>query len=133
MASTKTKVKPIRIANETAEYFEGKPLNRIVECIHLLLENGKLVFDGEGIKIPGGASVYTNVLGDIETMAELFGTNVGEMTEQFCEMLDDGQLTVVRGRLEVVKPEWAERFEDYCHDRDIPVEKMVESVIKGMK
>jgi len=135
MASSKTKVKPIRIANETADYFEGKALNRIVESVHHLLESGELSFDGEEIKICSEKGVYTEnnpVLEDIGMMAELFGIDTGEMTEQFCEMLNDGLLTVSKGKLEIVMPEWAERFEETCHDRCMDVERTMEGVLKRL-
>lgn len=34
MGSSKTKVKAIRIKNETAEFFADKPLNKVVESVH---------------------------------------------------------------------------------------------------
>ena len=135
MASSKTRIKPIRIANETADYFEGKALNRIVESVHHLLESGGLEFDGEEIKICSEKGVYTEnnpVLEDIGMMAELFGIETGEMTEQFCEMLNDGLLTVSKGKLEIVMPEWAERFEETCHDRCMDVERTMEGVLKRL-
>lgn len=72
------------------------------------------------------------VLKDIGMMAELFGIETGEMTEQFCEMLNDGLLTVSKGKLEIVMPEWAERFEETCHDRCMDVERTMEGVLKRL-
>lgn len=135
MASSKTRIKPIRIANETADYFEGKALNRIVESVHRLLESGTLEFNGEELKIRAKEGVYTEnnpVLEDIGMMAELFGIETGKMTEQFCEMLNDGLLTVSKGKLEIVMPEWAERFEETCHDRCMDVERTMEGVLKRL-
>lgn len=137
MASSKTRIKPIRIANETADYFEGKALNRLVESVHHLLETGKMSFDGEELKISGEKGVYTDKMSvffkEIESMASFFGITTEEMTGQFFELLNEGVLTVEEGRLVAVKESWVERFEDACHDRCIPVEKAVESVIKGLK
>lgn len=120
MASTKTRIKPIRIANETADYFEGKPLNRMVESLHHLIETGKVSFDGEEIKIPDGVysvttnsgnteSVYsggvnTNILNtmtDLEEIAIMCGMTLEDLAGQFCEMLNDGTLTVEGGVLKV--------------------------------
>lgn len=68
------------------------------------------------------------ILEDIAAMSSLFGLTTEEMTEQFCEMLNDGRLTVNRGRLEAVMPEWAERIEETCHDRGIEVEELIKKL-----
>lgn len=34
MSSSKTKVRTIRIKNETADFFKDKPLNKVVENVH---------------------------------------------------------------------------------------------------
>lgn len=140
MASTKTKVKPIRIANETADFFEGKPLNRVVECIHHLLENGRLKFDGDEIKISGENSVYTEkkginpgILEDMDSMAACFGVTTEKMIEEFYGMLEEGTLTVENGKLKASMPEWASNFEEACHEMCVPVEKVAESAVKALK
>lgn len=48
MSSTVTKVIAIRVKNETAEYFKGKPLNKVVENVHGLVKDGDLKIDNEG-------------------------------------------------------------------------------------
>ena len=42
MSSSKTKVMAVRVRNETAEYFKGKPLNRIVESVHDLVKEREI-------------------------------------------------------------------------------------------
>lgn len=91
MASTKTQIKAIRIANETAEYFDGKPLNRYVECLHRLAERGAVVLDGEEVK--------TNDVGEIAEMAEMCGMSTEEILHQFCELLEDGSLEFEGGKI----------------------------------
>lgn len=48
MSSKTTKVMAIRVKNDTAEYFQGKPLNRIVESVHTLAERKKIEIKGNG-------------------------------------------------------------------------------------
>lgn len=48
MSSKTTKVMAIRVKNDTAEYFQGKPLNRIVESVHTLAERKELEIKGNG-------------------------------------------------------------------------------------
>lgn len=137
MASSRTVAKGIRITKEAEEYYRDKPLNRIVEGLIPLFDSGKLTFDGEEVKISGDSGVHTDKMGfffkEIESMASFFGITTEEMTEQFFGMLNEGVLTVEEGRLVAVKESWVERLEDVCHDKCIPVEKAVESVIKGLK
>ena len=59
MASTKTRTKTIRLANDAADFYEGVPLNRVAESVHRLLSEKKLSFDGEEIKISSENGVYT--------------------------------------------------------------------------
>lgn len=57
MSSTITKVVAIRVKNETADYFRGRPLNRTVESIHKLAKEKKVEIRGDGeIIIPDSAS-----------------------------------------------------------------------------
>ena len=51
MASKTTTLKTIRIKNETAAYFAGKPLNRVVESVHTLAINHEVEIDKGEVKI----------------------------------------------------------------------------------
>lgn len=48
MSSKTTKVMAIRVKNETAEYFKGKPLNKVVESVHNLAINKEVEIKGNG-------------------------------------------------------------------------------------
>lgn len=124
MASTKTRTKTIRLANETADYFERVPLNRVAESVHRLLESGVLEFDGE-IKVNGSPDYPVEVMKDIDTMAGLFGVSTKDIIEGVGELMNDGSLSVENGRLVCTLPEWVTRIEDMCRDKGIPVEKVV--------
>ena len=51
MSSKTTKVMAIRVKNETAEYFQGKPLNRIVESVHDLAIKREIEIEKGEVKI----------------------------------------------------------------------------------
>ena len=52
MSSSKTKAMAIRVRNATAEFFQGKPLNRIVESVHDLAEKKEIEIEkGEVIVV----------------------------------------------------------------------------------
>lgn len=46
--SKTTRLKTIRIKNETADYFTDKPLNRVVESVHELAKEEKIEIKGDG-------------------------------------------------------------------------------------
>lgn len=48
MASSTTKVMAVRVKNETAEYFKGKPLNKVVESVHHLARDREIEIKGNG-------------------------------------------------------------------------------------
>ena len=55
MPSSTTKVKAIRIKNETAEYFADKPLNRVVESVHTLALKNEIEIKGSGEVVVSGS------------------------------------------------------------------------------
>ena len=48
MSSNTTKVMAIRVKNEVAEFFKGKPLNRVVESVHELYKKDELGITASG-------------------------------------------------------------------------------------
>lgn len=148
MASTKTRIKPIRIANETADYFEGKPLNRMVEGLCELLESGKITFDGENLK---AESVYTqnseeksslllkkwNIdekdLEDLATMATFMGGSVGEMIHLFDEAVNEGAITYEGGKYIGVPEYDLSKLEEACHERGIGMQEAIDKTVKSLR
>ena len=135
MASTKTISKGIRISNEAAEYFKDKPVNRMVESMIPLLENGSLTFDGESLKISGDSGVHTTITAIVEEfdeMASCSGISLDDLVNGIFTLLEDGTLMIENGSI-VVSSGWASEFESVCHDMCIPVEKAAEGAIKALK
>ena len=131
MASTKTRIKPIRIANETADFFEGKPLNRIVECIHQMILSGTLIFDGEEIRVNG---VPKKTIDGINEMGELAGLSFAEMLAQFLKMMEEGYLMYEDdGRILPMKEEWQEELEALCRSRGLTLEEVGLKTIQALK
>ena len=142
MASTKTKVKPIRISNESAEYFEGKPLNRMVESLYEHLKGGKITFDGESLK---AESVYTeknekkseaspnNDLKEIESMANFFGISLDEFLKMVCEGLTEGVLTIEKGKIVGTPDLDLENFKEACHETGADPQKVLDKATQGVR
>lgn len=149
MASSTTKTKTIRIANDTADFFEGKALNRLVECVHHLIESGEMSFDGEEVKLSSQTSVHTeeretksedigvdtasDAFVDLKSMTDYFGITMDSLLEMFDAALNDGTLVLDDGRLVCVLPDWAERLSDACHEIGYDVDKIADSAIKSLK
>ena len=136
MASSKTISKGIRITNEAALYFDGMPLNRMVESMIPLLESGELVYDGEKLKISAKSGVHTGnvdeIIGEFEEMASCCGMTLEEFVGGLFSLLEEGSIVIENGVLSVSSG-WAAEFESVCHDLCIPVEKASESAIKALK
>ena len=129
MASTTTKTKTIRIKNDTADYFEDKPLNRMVESLEELLRSGKLNFDGENLGIKGGIKNDTpkTDIESIEEMANLMRVPTETLLSDFRELLEDGTLYYSNGKL--VNPRY-EEFERACEGKNI--DKIIESMVRSL-
>lgn len=127
MASTKTSLKTIRIANETVAYFDKLPLNRITEGVHALLECGHLKWDGEELTVNGCTQLPEEE--ELASLGSYFDMSLKDMISEFNRMLNEGDIAGEDKRLSVMLPEWAERIGDACHDANIPVEKAAERMI----
>lgn len=143
MSSSKTTTKTIRIANEVAEYFEKKPLNRAVESLYGLLRTQKISFDGEKLKIEcthqnseksvsaepkEEENVHTD-LAEIESMASLMRVPVEKLVSDFRELLEEGELYYSGNKL--VNPRY-EEFEQVCEAKKQDPDRMMANVIRQM-
>lgn len=132
MSSFRTRTKTIRISNEAADYFEGKPLNRIVEDLYTLMSSGKAKYDGE-LRVDScktyalSESVYT----ELDSMKTFFGGSMDAMLEEFVHCLIDGTIQMHDGKYRVNDPVY-ERFCDACRDRGLDKDKVLKEVIKGL-
>ena len=135
MASTITRTKTIRIANGTADYFEDKPLNRIVESVHELMESGRVRFDGQSLKFTADDGVDTakmSVLKDIEEMVDLCGGTLDAFLEDVNRGLNDGTLVVEDGKL--MMPEVnTDEFSQVCHDKCLDPQEVLEKATQAVK
>lgn len=133
MASTTTRVKTIRIKNETVDYFEGKPLNRMVESLYDLLTSGKIEFDGESLVVKG--CTPTNNRGvpqdfeDIEEMADLMRVPTNKLLSDFRQLLEDG--TLYYSGVNLVNPRY-EEFERLCEAKKQDPDRMMANVVRSM-
>lgn len=130
MASSTTKIKTIRIKNDAADYFENKPLNRMVESLGELLQSGKMSFDGENLVIKGqkgeGNAPQTDI-SSIEEMAGLMRVPTEKLLSDFRDLLEEGTLYYSNGKL--VNPRY-EEFERACGNRNI--DKILESMVRSL-
>lgn len=136
MGSTRTTTKTIRIANEVAEYFEKKPLNRAVESLYGLLTSGKLKFDGENLSVECTHQNSKNFVPSektditaIEEMATLMRVPTETLLSDFRQLLEDGVLYYSGNRL--INPRY-EDFEQLCETKKQDPDKVIMNVIRQM-
>lgn len=134
MASSTTRTKTIRIRNEVAEYFEGKPLNRYVEGMYEYMLSGEIEADIDGIRVHRGVKVGT-VTSDIsereycaiEEMCRLYGVSVDELFKGVEMLMDRGFVRVEDG--EVVSRDSrgyeVDGLYEACNEMGVDAEKVI--------
>ena len=149
MGSTKTTLRTVRLTNEVAEFFEKKPLNRVVEDIYELIRRGEIKFDGENIKVecthqnekkpekivecahPKTEKVCTpdENYNSICEMAGLLRIEPAHLFEALNTELEEGTLYLSNGRL---KCQRYEEFERICEEKKQSPDKVIMNVIRQM-
>lgn len=128
MASTKTRIKPIRIKNETADYFENRPLNRMVESLEELLRSGKVRFDGENLIVKGSDSNID--LSDLSEMANLMRVPTEKILSDIKDMIEEGTLYYENGKL--INPRY-EELELVCERKNVNIDNLLMKVIRDIE
>ena len=128
MASTTTRIKTIRIKNETADYFENQPLNRMVESLEELMQDGKVSFDGDNLVIKGSdKKIPKSDYESIAEMARLMQVSTDGLLTALKDALEEGTLYYSNGKL--INPRY-EEFERACGDKDI--DRILNSMIRSL-
>lgn len=138
MASNKTTTRTLRIKNETAEYFEGKPLNRVVECVHQLIVSGSLTFDGEEVHTKGGGNPYgikIESLDSLNSVAQFMGGDVATMIDMFADAVDNGvfEYDEEAHRYIGVSDIRLGAFKERCHELNIDPQTALDKLTRSMK
>ena len=130
MASTKTRTRTVRISNESADYFEKLPLNRVIESVYTLILEKAMSFDGEPSKNDKNSGLTPNSdLKEIEDVALFFGISTEELLEGMCAGLMDGNLTVEKGKVVGIPDINLENFKDACHLINKEPQEMLDKVV----
>ena len=135
MASTKTTVKTIRLTNETADFFEGKPLNRYVECLHSLIESGKVKMDGDNLKVVGKSkSIYDSVPPEVTAnfadLDDILEGGVAGLMVAVNNLIEDGLMNT---DYSICGEPWVEKFRDACNAKGLKVENVSEKAILALQ
>lgn len=96
MQNTSTITRPItiRVRNEAAEYFKGKPLNRMIESLMRYMERGQIEeVEGELI-VKGAFMVDKRIVKDLEIMCEMYDMSFDELFEELHRAMDEGEIDI---------------------------------------
>lgn len=93
----------IRVKNECAAYFEGKPLNRMVESLMEYMEIGQIEEEDGKLIVKGAFMVDKAIVTDLKLMCELYGITFDEMFEELHRAIDEGEIDVVDGRFKYLQ------------------------------
>lgn len=147
MASLRTTVKSVRIANEVAEYFENKPLNRMVEGLCDLLERGMVTYDGENLtvantRVPEAPrepktgnrwNIDEADLMDLDSMSRFMGGDVRTMIHLFDEAVNEGVIRYDQGRYVGVEDVELEDLYEICREQNVNPQEVIDKAVKAMR
>lgn len=134
MASSKTRTRTVRISNESADYFEKLPLNKVIEGVYTLISEKKATFDGESLKISEKTGLTPNKdLEEIDSMAKFFGMDGGDLLKGVCAGLMDGNLTVENGKVVGIPQIDLTNLEEACHERGIGMQEAIDKTVKNLR
>lgn len=137
MASNVTKVKTIRIKNETAAYFEDKPLNKYVDSLyeHVVGGDVELLEDSISVhttKTEESNEISSELVAEIRGMTGFFDMSVEDFLHQVCERLNEGYVSIEGGKVVTYDSSGInlERFKEVCHEKNIDVQKGMEKCVQ---
>lgn len=84
--------------NEAVEYFEGKPLNRMIESLMRYLEEGRIEEVGGELVVKGAFMVDKKIVDDLELMGEMYGMSFDDMFRELHRAIDEGEIDIEDGR-----------------------------------
>lgn len=80
------------------EYFEGKPLNRMIESLMRYLEEGRIEEVGGELVVKGAFMVDKKIVDDLELMGEMYGMSFDDMFRELHRAIDEGEIDIEDGR-----------------------------------
>ncbi len=134
MASSKTRTRTVRISNESADYFEKLPLNKVIEGVYTLISEKKATFDGENLKISEKSGLTpSKEVKEIESMAVFFGFTLDEMLKMIYNGLNDGYLTIEDGKIVGLPEVNLDNLKEACHERGIGMQEAIDKTVKNLR
>ena len=93
-----TRPMTIRVKNEAAAYYEGKPLNRMVESLMRYLEEGRIKEEGGELVVTGAFMVDKKIVDDLELIGEMYDMTFDDLFTELHRAIDEGEIDVEDGR-----------------------------------
>ena len=140
MASYTTTTRTVRIKNEVAEYFAGKPLNRAIEGVYEEIQSGSVALNEDGsLKILKDGSVHTQFdisdedCNELKSMMNFMG---GERAffHGLVGLLSEGAIMNDRGVYTVNDVTlYVGDFKEVCHDMGLDCQKVLDDATKKLR
>lgn len=103
--STISRPRTVRIKNEAVEYFEGKPLNRMIESLMEYMERGQIEYGEGGLEVKGAFMVDEAIVKDLKMIGEMYDMTFDDMFEELHRAIDEGEIDIEDGRFVYPKVE----------------------------
>lgn len=134
MPSSKTISKGVRLKNDVAEYFQGKPLNKYIEWLKGAIEEG-IVEENEGdlvcrAKNTSIDSVHIPCMKEFMSYASLFKMTESEYIEKIKEAIDKGVLMEENGKFVGVCQYDLSVLEEKCKKSGMSVQSVINKMAR---
>ena len=92
-----TKPRTVRLKNEAVEYFEGKPLNRMIESLMDYMERGQIEYGEGGLEVKGAFMVEKGIVNDLKIMGEMYDMTFDDLFRELHRAIDEGEIDIEDG------------------------------------
>ena len=101
--STITQPITIRVKNEAAAYFRGRPLNRMIESLMRYMEIGQIEEEGGDLVVKGAFMVDKGIVEDLELMGEMSDMSFDDIFTELHRAINEGEIKLTEGHFEYKK------------------------------
>lgn len=134
VASTKTRVKAIRVNNETADWIEEQEnFNRAIEDLYSHVQSGAISLSNGEISVNRGRLHRNEALEELGSMMKCLGGTLEDGIQAFYEGLESGSLTYIDGEIVVNECEYdLSRFIEACSEKCVDPQDMIDRMTQNI-
>ena len=87
----------IRVKNEAAAFYEGKPLNRMIESLMRYMEIGQIGEEEGELIVKGAFMVDAKIVADLKIMGMMYDMTFDDLFRELHRAIDEGEIDIEDG------------------------------------